>query len=99
MPLSWDLTVRWFASFDSLDQRQPEQRRNRRMPSRLGSSHVARHGNQLAGRRVAYWFLWVMTTTRSALGGGGFKKLFQPPSLVLLERGSGALREPPWRRD
>ncbi len=29
MPLSWDLTARWFASFGGADQRQPEQRRNR----------------------------------------------------------------------
>lgn len=28
-PLSWDFTTRWFASFGSFDQRQPEQRPNK----------------------------------------------------------------------
>jgi hypothetical protein len=31
-PLSWDLSVRWFASFANVDRHQQEQGRNRRRP-------------------------------------------------------------------
>jgi len=30
MPLTWDFSARWFASFGGADQHQPEQGRNRR---------------------------------------------------------------------
>lgn len=30
MPLSWEFSAHWFASFGTVDRRQPEQERNRR---------------------------------------------------------------------
>jgi hypothetical protein len=36
--LNWDFSVRWFASFASIDRHQPEQRRNRRLEPMTGGS-------------------------------------------------------------
>ena len=69
MRLNWDFTVRWFASFGSLDQCQPEQRRNSSAGMRLiataawcSSPMVADHLGVNEWHRGRYWPLVQLTS-------------------------------------